>query len=996
MATKEVFQRITFASLILPLAGVALMQPRAAYGQDALSLDEIIVTAQRRQQSLLEVPAAIEVFTGAEIRRQGFRDLDDLANFSPTVLIEPRVQDQDVAIRGFGTTGNTLTHDQAAPFFVDGIHFGRQSQVKLAFLDIEGLEVLKGPQPVYFGQNATAGAFNIRSRRPTETWEGYVNAEIASDNTNEFTFGAGGPINDQWGIRVAGMNESTDGYMKYVATGKPIGKYENTGGRIMLQFTPNERLQITAKVDSIRIRGGGEAFYTCVTGEPLFGRDGPLDDGGSAPGEETSALIPGGTPWSQSVIPLDNAADGGCFKTNRSTSQGGPYFDPPPRTLPPQVDGNGDLIVDDDDDGLLDPSWYLVSDGRFDLPPEVTGVRQHSADGGFADVRAVSDAFTRSIGGKGIDGYERLDGLNTFIELAYDFESGMSLEWLTGTSDYERDYALDNRNGPFFTNFQHRDEDYQQWSTEVRLRSAPDQKIAWEVGGFFQNTELDAFSSSLRASVRQSQRFNTITEEVDFTGFFGNLTFNVNDRFSIDVGGRHQDVDKFATVEGYAASWVFAVCPEDNPATPAVECDVGLTPSSVQWDPVTEDYLGCEGRMADGRGRDGRDTYCLVDPSTARLFLPVPAGALLYAIPFRETRYIPLAWNAGNAIPVGLTAPDFDRRAIDRGEGPYAERFTESGFSPQVSFRYALNENLNIYARYAESFKIGGYDTGQSSIPTDVDELTFETEDAEQIELGMKGLLLDGRFSFDVDIFELDFPNLQVSVLSTDPEQTSAAGNAGQRVRGIEFNTRFAATENLVLGFSGAFMDGEMTRFPGAGCTDAEIAEAVFANATSPGSEPCKFFNEDEMDPVTGDLLEEFPTDPEDAFEFIAIIDRTGLPAPRTPDWKFVFDADYAAPFGGGYEFIANAKGYFSDGYIVDVEGFSEAIIYDTHEDLNVMIGIRNLDAGWSVSAFARNILEARPTYQPDKNPFPEGRISQFLGPQAFSSYGVKFEYVFE
>ena len=254
---------------------------------------------------------------------------------------------------------------------------------------------------------------------------------------------------------------------------------------------------------------------------------------------------------------------------------------------------------------------------------------------------------------------------------------------------------------------------------------------------------------------------------------------------------------------------------------------------------------------------------------------------------------------------------------------------------------------------------------------------------------------MDGRFSFDADLFELEFPNLQVSVLSTDPEQTSAAGNAGQRVRGFEFSTRFAATENLVLGFAGAIMDGEMTRFPGAGCTDAEVAEAVVANASTPGSASCKFFGED-VDPVTGEFQEEFPTDPEDAFEFTAVIDRTGLPAPRTPDWKFVFDADYAAPFGSGYEFMANAKAFFSDGYIVDVEGFSEAIIYDTHEDLNIMIGIRNLEAGWSVSAFARNLLEARPTYQADKDPFPTGLLSQFLGPQAFSNYGVKFEYVFD
>ncbi len=120
------------------------------------------------------------------------------------------------------------------------------------------------------------------------------------------------------------------------------------------------------------------------------------------------------------------------------------------------------------------------------------------------------------------------------------------------------------------------------------------------------------------------------------------------------------------------------------------------------------------------------------------------------------------------------------------------------------------------------------------------------------------------------------------------------------------------------------------------------------------------------------------------------------MPAPRTPDWKFVVDADLNIPFGRKYEFTANAKAFFSDGYIVDVEGFSEDIIYDTHEDLNVMVGIRNVEAGWSIQAFARNLLEARPTYQPDEDPYPTGLMTQYLGPQAFTNYGVKFEYVFD
>ena len=101
--------------------------------------------------------------------------------------------------------------------------------------------------------------------------------------------------------------------------------------------------------------------------------------------------------------------------------------------------------------------------------------------------------------------------------------------------------------------------------------------------------------------------------------------------------------------------------------------------------------------------------------------------------------------------------------------------------------------------------------------------------------------------------------------------------------------------------------------------------------------------------------------------------------------------------FGGNYELMGNAKAFISDGYIVDVEGFSETIGYDQHEDMNVMLGIRSIDGGWSISAFARNIFEARPTYRPEFDPFPNGTITaQHLAPAAFTAYGVKMEYVFD
>ena len=144
------------------LMGTALMVGNGT--AVAQVLEEVIVTAQRREQSLQEVPVSVEAFSSVEILKQGYRDLNELSQFSPSVFIsDEHPTENDQSIRGFGTFGRNLTLEQAVPIFVDGIHFGRPAQVKLAFLDVGRLEVLKGPQPVFFGQNATAGAFNIIS-----------------------------------------------------------------------------------------------------------------------------------------------------------------------------------------------------------------------------------------------------------------------------------------------------------------------------------------------------------------------------------------------------------------------------------------------------------------------------------------------------------------------------------------------------------------------------------------------------------------------------------------------------------------------------------------------------------------------------------------------------------------------------------------------------------------------------------------------------------------
>ena len=203
-----------FSSAGLLIFSLPLILPSSiVYAQGARVLEEVIVTAQRREQSLQEVPISISTVSNAEIVRQGFREMEDLESFVPSVDIAANLHTTSITIRGMGNNTANLSVEQSAPIFVDGVTFGRGSMIDIAFLDVERIEVLNGPQPISFGQNAVAGAFSITTKKPTPEWEGDITAEVGNFARLSFEGGVGGPINDNWGIRLAGQWDQTKGHL---------------------------------------------------------------------------------------------------------------------------------------------------------------------------------------------------------------------------------------------------------------------------------------------------------------------------------------------------------------------------------------------------------------------------------------------------------------------------------------------------------------------------------------------------------------------------------------------------------------------------------------------------------------------------------------------------------------------------------------------------------------------------------------------------------------
>ncbi len=888
-------------------------------------LEEVIVTAQRREQSLQEVPVSVEAFVAAEIQRQGYRDLNELGNFSPSVYIsDEHPTEQDQSIRGFGTFGRNLTLEQAVPIFVDGIHFGRPAQVKLAFLDPARVEVLKGPQPVFFGQNATAGAFNIVSAGPTPTWEGYVDAEVGSFETTVMRGAYGGPLTDRLGVRVAGSYEDGDGFMEDVVTGGSAGAYENVGGRVIMEFTPSDRLALTGKVEYSKITRDSSMAAQCLTGGPLIWRRG--QEGNPAPpgwqGEANPAIWagpPAGVGWADGGFPNGFGLPTNCGEDigNKGSHAGG-------------------LVV---------------------APPD--NVRDEEHHFGILDIRAAAQEWfqrtTRS--GRIDDLKETLASPNAYFELDYQMENDIQVTWLTGFSSMDR-VNVTGSSVPFLLSTRERSEDFTQYSSELRFTSGPG-RIEWMTGLFWQDTNLDIEANNPRASVSRGLRYNFANEQQEWKSAFATLTFNfMDDRASFDVGGRWTDLDKTGAISQVSSTWIYDV----NPCDPRANT-VGRVPGTGDNNPAT----------------------CPLHPDAVRVtaadaefLLPGANVNNLWHIPYRGDRYAPSSWIGSRAQAVGLMIPVDNEGLLGRHDGPFdadnGGNFSQNEFMPQLTFRYRPNDDHSLFARYAESFKAGGFDTGVQSLPADVDELRFESESGWTIEFGSKGNLWDGRARYDVTLFQTTFKDFQVQSATGLLENPFIAINAGeQMVSGVEAGLTSAVSDRLTLSIAAALMNGEFTYFPDSGCNRPELRDAATG--------PCRTL--EEAIALGNPDLE-------------GTIDRSGTPSPKTPDYKVVFGVDWETPVSQGFLLSLNAKGYISDGYLTDTSGFDPVISMDEHADLNLTVGIGPQNGPWEVAVYGRNLLEPKVTYHPEDDVRDDGIVSQHLSRNNFATYGFKLRYNFE
>ncbi len=251
------------ATRALYLLGIALAGTVQAETGRA-GLEEVVVTARRIEERLADVPLSVTVIGGQRLDEFAITRWEDLT--LPGVKIGPGGLLDVLSIRGIAS-GLNFGFEQSAPVFVDGVWFGSSRSSRSGFVDVERIEVLKGPQPTHFGKNAIAGAFGVVTRKPQAEFTASVDAyhEFEHDET-AITGVVNVPIGETLAARVAGKWRELDGYMTNSSGGRRSPQQRDELGRLALRWKPLDELTLDGKLEysSNTTRGRETQYVRCV------------------------------------------------------------------------------------------------------------------------------------------------------------------------------------------------------------------------------------------------------------------------------------------------------------------------------------------------------------------------------------------------------------------------------------------------------------------------------------------------------------------------------------------------------------------------------------------------------------------------------------------------------------------------------------------------------------------------------------------------------------
>lgn len=516
--------------------GTIVVDVAPAAAQQQITLEEIVVTARKRDESLQDIPIAITAFTAAQLDAANLRDLSDIGSFTPGFDFKSGFAGgrifETLRFRAMDVRGANPTNQNAA-LFLDGVYVlgGANS---IPFDDVERIEVIKGPQSAYFGRNTFSGAVNYITKDPADEFGGRVSVDVATYGSYRVSLSADIPlIEDTLSARIT-LGSNQKGSMYTADDGGEIGKETTEFVSATLHFKPSENL-------SLKIKGYYSEDEDTAPAVALLSAKDALN----APSLSTCR---GQDATVRTNAGVKNATHNFFCGTVPSLSDA---------TAAYAAFGAGNVISINS--ALSSPNLAGVVNAGF---PDVLKA------GVFTENSLQDTLVNNAFGLPFIEGAPSLDHMGISREvmrlsaiLDYEFDNGMALSANAAFNSADVIQLRDVDQTSDDVGYSVAPQLIEDYSGEIRLSSDQDQRLTWLVGANYYDQKVDANFGSGSATVFTTFGFfgsnfafnspafvHTEGDRVETIGVFAGASYDITDTLELNVEGRYQtdDVTKFA------------------------------------------------------------------------------------------------------------------------------------------------------------------------------------------------------------------------------------------------------------------------------------------------------------------------------------------------------------------------------------------------------------------------------------------------------------------
>ena len=271
---------VAAAGVVLTLTAVpaTAQDDTARRGSASALLEEITVTARKREESLQDAPLSVSALNEDQVEALKIRDLTNLSVGLPNVVLEDVGTTRGVAnfsIRGLGVTASIPSIDPTVGVFVDGVYMGLNNGILFDTFDLQSIEVLRGPQGILFGRNVTGGAILLNTKKPGDEFEARVRAAVdggGDGGLNRYVMGSvGGPVSDVMSAKLTAYWNDDEGYFTNLFDDSDHGKVTQVMLRPVVVLRPSDNVEITLRYEWQDIDGDGPSSHTFTNGDGVDG-----------------------------------------------------------------------------------------------------------------------------------------------------------------------------------------------------------------------------------------------------------------------------------------------------------------------------------------------------------------------------------------------------------------------------------------------------------------------------------------------------------------------------------------------------------------------------------------------------------------------------------------------------------------------------------------------------------------------------------------------------